>query len=207
MIPKPEFRPCKRCGAETSGDVCWECDRKAGRAAHAMETFAASVPEGFRWASFAAPKLAERVKNRKAIQLGRDAIGCPRVVLSGSSGVGKTSLVVAMARAAVAKTDLPATFVLASDLATARMRTRLGHESDEVIEAMATPLLVLDDLGTSSEVNSTVIPEVVKKRHAHNRPTWVTTWMAPKDIENRYGEDISRRVFQGARLIDCGVAK
>lgn len=202
----PPFTPCESCGELTLGPECFECVRKRERANEAARELEATIPEMFKWARFGAAEVTKRVRRPGSVSLARASTGLTRVVLTGAPGVGKTVLSVAMAREWVKEKAQPATFVLTTDLATARMKTPFGREAELVDASLRTPLLVLDDLGSDQPVNTSAVGEVVFKRHAESRPTWITTWMSPDEVAARYGAGISRRVFEGVRIIHCGAA-
>lgn len=201
----PVFKPCSACGQLTSGGgMCWSCHEARHRAQRARELAEAAVPPGFAWSTLSSPLLVQRCHgDDMLVARARSSIGERRVVLVGASGRGKTSLAIAMMRAWVNAKLEPAVFAMAPELATCRKRERFGREAFEVLEALSAPLLVLDDIGTEFASDSSPITEIVFKRHADAKPTWFTTWMGPDEVRSRYGDGFARRVFQGARIIDC----
>ncbi len=203
-IPNVHWVPCRGCGepSTSTSALCLDCDRKREDARAARVAFQATIPAELTWSSFGTDLLAARVKPPTAIALAKEAVGSLRVVLTGAAGAGKTSIAVAMARQWVAQCARPASFVVAPTLSTARTRTTFGRESPEVTLAKTIPLLVLDDLGTPQhEPGTSPIVEVVFARHASGLPTWVTTWMNVDDCAQRYGDGVSRRLFERARVI------
>jgi hypothetical protein len=201
----PVFGPCSECGERTSGAICFDCDRRRLLSIESREQTLAGIPAWFQWAMLEAPELLTRVRgNGPLIARARMASDATRVVLEGPSGSGKTSLACAMLRAWAAKRAQVARIILATDLASARNRHRLGSESPTVLDALEAPLLVLDDLGTEKDAPNSALVEVVFHRHAHAKPTWVTTWLTHEQRVNRYGEGFARRLVDGARIIDCG---
>lgn len=215
-LAEPTWTACDECGALTSGRKCFDCHVRRDRLNEARGRTMRTVPPAFHWAHFASPLLRERAHGRDdLIQRAKDAVGSARVLLIGLSGAGKTSLAVAMARAWVEHRREPALFVLATDLAGARARNRLGSEPAEIAAAVAAPLLILDDVGTESHVQGSAVVEVVFHRHAHLLPTIITTWIGHGETREsrgaalaaRYGDGFSRRVAgDGARIIDLGGA-
>ena len=158
--------------------------------------------------------------NRELVARAEASIGATSVLLIGHSGMGKTSLAVAMMRRWSDRTGKPALFCLATDLATAKSRANYGRESGEVAEARTAPLLVLDELGPDEfRAPASPVTDVVFHRHAHALPTWITTWMIKpqtdharkllgekwdvKPVTEKYGEGFTRRITEGARVIDC----
>lgn len=205
------YSACTECGAEFTGTgKCWDCREKAHRAAKLLAEFAAGVPERFRWARFGHPQLPLQVakdKNDKPtsrgpelVKLAEAAVDCRRVTLVGDSGVGKTILVVAMAREWVRRNRAPAHFCMASVLGSSRLR----HAEREVIEAVDAPLLILDNLGQDATMASSPIVEVIEQRNAKSRPLWITTWLGRHDaLAARYDDGTARRVLEAVRIIEC----
>jgi len=201
----PKFTECEDCHGLTTGRRCFDCERKRDRARDAREKTSDALPEGFRWAVFGSALLLERTGGDHALlERARSAVGATRVLLVGPSGSGKTSLAVAMLRCWAEHNGEQAMFVLATDLASARSRSRFGAESTEVSAALAAPLLVIDDLGTDKDIPTSAVTEVVFHRHAHSKPTWVTTWTTHEQRVTRYGDGLARRVILGVRIIECG---
>jgi DNA replication protein DnaC len=199
--------PCEGCGqAEVSWRRahCAECETKAHLAEFrrlALET----IPTRFGWADFANPCLRERVKPAEAVSQGQALIGRPNIVLVGPAGSGKTSLAIAMLRQAIE--SVPVTrrrrctqrFTSAYALNKARSMHPLGEgEAPLVAAAMNSELLVIDDLGAEIDRHGTAVSEVIYERHNDELPTWVTTGFSPKELADRYGGGIARRVFEGA---------
>jgi DNA replication protein DnaC len=98
--------------------------------------------------------------------------------------------------------DTSCTFVGSWQLGTARARAE-DSEPHMVNKALRTDLLLLDDLGSERNIPSNPIPDVLFERHAQDKATWITTWMQPEDVRQRYGDGIARRVFERAAIIDC----
>lgn len=215
----PAFQSCGKCGQATVGALCFDCQRGVDLARDAGIKTSDSIPEHFRVCRFGGAKLLECVRGRADLLARAEAnCGATRVLLLGHSGMGKTSLVVAMMRRWSELNGKPAVFRLATDLATAKSRAKFGQESDEISEARQAPLLVIDDLGTDEfKPPSSPVTDVVFHRHQHMRPTWITSWMgtgveaaqavdiaaADRMMGEKYGAGFVRRVFEGARIIDC----
>lgn len=206
----PKFASCTQCGCLTSGGgtplVCWDCLQRRERGVRAREMLDGVVPAAFAWSAFSSPLLVQRCAGgAKVVQRAREASSAARVILVGASGTGKTSLAVAMMRQWVEDQRVPGHFALATDLASARSRASMGREAQEVTDAANSPLLLLDDLGTDVDVPRSAVTEVIFKRHAEQRAIWVTTWLDPDKAAAKYGEGIARRLYEGAKIIDCGV--
>lgn len=203
-LREPKWGRCEQCGEPTARvlvgpTMCFECSQKEQRIAEAMAEFVARMPEEFAWADFDVPLLAGRVPSI-ACAKGLQALSSKRVAITGEAGSGKTSLAVAMARRWVSLNGRAPVILTSWRLGSARMRP---DGAGDVAEATAAPLLVLDDLGSERDVPSSPVCEVIHERHAHSRPTWITTWMDHKDVRARYGDGIARRLFEGAAIIHC----
>lgn len=126
------------------------------------------------------------------------------------SGVGKTASAVAASRAL--SPDGRGQFVRASALVESMREMPYGQTSDVMARARSTVLLVLDDLGieAQSEQAREWLCELVWRRADHERPgrvTIVTTSLSPDQVSARYGDGMSRRLFQAASIHLVGVAK
>jgi hypothetical protein len=168
----------------------------------AQEGTTATIPLAFRWARFSAPELAHRVKNPEAIALARRSLHDRRIVLSGRTGEGKTSLAIAMMRAWTAEKEKVSLFVPARALGVARLQHQAGHEEPEIVSrSMRSALLVLDDVGAERDTQTNAVADVVSERFDRNLPTWVTTGMTRTELASRYGEGVLRRLFEHATIL------
>lgn len=72
---------------------------------------------------------------------------------------------------------------------------------------MRATVLVLDDLGQELTMRMACNPvvEVIRERHAHERATWVTTFLALPGIEKAYGSGTARRVCDGATVLELAM--
>ena len=166
-------------------------------------------PASFRWAALGAPELRRRVAREGAIAEAEAALGSAGLVLEGPSGSGKTSLACALLRAWGRAQSAPprAVFVPAWKLGVARAQHGLGQgEAPEVERAFTAGLCVIDDLGGERNTAMNAVPDVIFARALAGRPTWVTTWMTPEAVTQRYGDGIARRLFEAGRVtvIACG---
>ncbi len=168
----------------------------------------ASIPRSFRWATLDAAALRLRVARPQAIAEGEAALSSAALLLTGPSGSGKTSLACALLRAWEAREPRRrGVFAPAWQLGVARAQHGLGHgEPPEVERAMSAALLVLDDVGSERNTATNAVPDVIFARALDGLPTWVTTWMTPDAVAQRYGDGIARRLFEEGRvtLIACG---
>ena len=67
--------------------------------------------------------------------------------------------------------------------------------------ATQVPLLLLDDLGHDAKVPSNPVSDLIQERHAEQRTTWLTTGLNAREIADRYGAGIARRIFESAQLV------
>ena len=123
---------------------------------------------------------------------------------------GKTSLACALLRAWEARYPRRrAVLVPAWKLGVARAQHGVGQgEAPEVEHAFTAGLCVIDDLGSERNTAMNAVPDVIFARALEGRPTWVTTWMTPEAVTQRYGDGIARRLFEAGRavVVACGCA-
>lgn len=204
-------RPCRGgCGAETMVDRCDACEaREAAIAARqtAIAETDRSIPAGYRWATFDSQDLAGRVRvaSGKSVAMAAPLASFSRIVFVGEPGVGKTSLAVAMLRKRVAASGQRGAFVHAHRLGVARIQHSAGDGEAAIVEfAMRAPLLLLDDVGTERQTATNAVPDVILERHAEGLPTWVTTWLSPREAAEKYGGGVARRIFEDTKVIRLG---
>jgi hypothetical protein len=158
---------------------------------------------------FGTQELADRVQRKEAIEQAREACeGDERkIVFTGHSGTGKTSLVAAAIRHRFGGKINLVQFAEARRMAFARDLYPMGHGMPpEVERAMKAPLLVLDDLGQDPYpgIRNSAVPELVSGRYEAGRRLWVTTWLSRAEMTRRYGDGFARRILQDATIIQCG---
>ena len=168
-----------------------------------------SIPPSFRWATLDAPELRQRVARERAIAEAEAALSSANgLLLFGPSGSGKTSLACALLQGwGASNGHRRGVFVPAFRLGVARAQHGLGQGEAPLVErAMTTRLLVLDNLGSEGTSHANAVPEVIHERALAGLPTWVTTWMTPKAVAERYGDGIARRLYEAGRVvvIECG---
>jgi DNA replication protein DnaC len=191
-----KVHPCDR------PQVCMPCRARAATRKAAEERLG-GIPQVFRWATLESAALRERAP-MAAIVRARESVDVPRLVLVGPAGAGKTSLLCAMLRAR-SDAGCRVLFAPAWRLGLARVKHPLGAgEPDEVRQALAVDVCGLDDMGSERQTQTNAVPDVVFERHVEGRALWVTTAMSQDEMAQRYGDGITRRVFEHARVIDCG---
>ena len=200
-FPRPVFGACPSCGGETTGGgECFDCIAKRDRIAEARATTEGAIPKAYATARLTAPWLSVLVGPERIARATAN-VDARVLLLNGPSASGKSSLAVAMMRAWVEANAEPALFCLATELATCKHRARFGAEAAELTNAKVAPLLVLDELGPEEyKPPASPVTEVVFYRHAHRKPTWVTTWTTHAERIERYGDGFARRLVEDARI-------
>lgn len=195
--------PCERCGRDTAREVSAAKILRSLEDIHRARALE-SLPAGFDAATLDAPWL-ESLVGSNTIAAARASLASPRVAFVGPPGAGKTSLAIAMFRAAVLAGSAAGKsryrYTSAHALAKARAGHPLGEGEAPLVEAcLRSPLLLIDELGGEDTRYSSATAEVIYERHAEGRPTWVTSGVGPQELANRYGGGIARRIFEGAQV-------
>lgn len=202
------------CGRRVQGPVhCDSCFAKHARA-RAKPTWEAvreRIPARFRWATFGAGELSERVARPDAVREARDAAG-RSVLLTGPSRSGKTSLAAAIlvellelgAHPKAKQTDvlraLGLRWTSALQLCAAKQQHAYGTGPAAELEiAIGSSVLVIDDLG--QEIDPSACSEVIFTRHDAKRPTVVTTGLSRVELGTKYGAGIMERLCECAVII------
>jgi DNA replication protein DnaC len=92
-------------------------------------------------------------------------------------------------------------FVSGLELSGARRRARIGAESELVRAAIASDLLLLDEIGF--EPPGEELPFVVDARYRQKRPTVVTTGLRVVEFRARYGDALWRRLAEGGAVVEA----
>jgi DNA replication protein DnaC len=181
-------------------------DGERERRNEALGTLRRTIPAAYQWARFSAPELRERAGIAAAGALCDTVWRFPRLIFVGAAGSGKTSLAVACLRRWVYETTRVAGFFHANELGMARIQHPAGRGEPELVErAKKWPLVLIDDLGSERGIAGCAVPDVIYVRHAEDRPTWLTTGLSRRDIVDRYGAGIARRVFERATVVTLDV--
>lgn len=198
--------PCERCGRDTMRESAAKMLRSLEdvHRARALDT----LPAGFDAATLDARWL-EALVGQATIENARGNLGAVRVAFVGPPGAGKTSLAIAMFRAAVlagsASGKSRYRYTSAHALAKARAGHPLGEGEAPLVEScMRSPLVLIDEIGGEDARYSSAVAEVIYERHAEGRPTWVTSGVGPQELASRYGGGIARRIFEGAVVFRLG---
>lgn len=186
--------------------MCGKCLESLGEREQLRERKSAaydSVPASYRWADPSAPDAKKLLGARCKldVKLAGESLNAPRIVFLGPAGTGKTSLAVYMMLRRAA-TGTRALYVPAHRLALARLQHRAGDGEPRLVEqAMAVDLLLLDDVGTERPNQTNAVPDVIIERHAEGRATWITTGLDDAALARHYGDNVARRVREGAVVI------
>ncbi len=172
----------------------------------------AQVPKRYKWATFDAPALRQRVRPPSAVDKAKallpecDATDWTRVVFTGPSGSGKTTLACCLLRGIVEASEywiVDVHFRRSIDIANIRANSKLGSEPEELTVIRHAEFLVIDDLGL--EPTDPTVIDLIHDRHQEDRLTVVTTGCSRADIDGKYGNGIMRRILgDGATVIKLG---
>ena len=191
---------CKLCGdTGTIGGKYCKCVKNSAIAANDGNLM---LPHAdFETAKKTAPKAIAGVYKLAEKYIDAFPSGKPTLLLSGSSGSGKTVLASAVAaafmeRGASAVTVTAFGFVRrALDYHT---QFSIPDYTDGFTPMLDCDLLVIDDLGTENtlkNVTKEYLYTVINERWIRGKHTLITTNLDAKSIMTRYGESIASRLF------------
>lgn len=180
-----------------------------GRGVKALE----DIPRRYRHAVASDPGVTDYVRQLVAIadetpgrqHGGRADISTgPSLLLVGPTGTGKTFQAFGIIRAlAVSGASGCWRAVTAADLY-AEMRPRHHVDSEEVFDRYARiPLLLLDDLGAAkaSEWTEEITYRIITRRYNEERPTIITSNLAPRQLEEELGGRVYSRLHEMASMV------
>lgn len=213
-LPAPTARPCEgRCGRMllAPGPVwCADCkireesDRAARQELAAVRPALESIPPSFRWAVFDSPEIRDRVRlGDRAILPARGglpyALG---VTVIGPAGAGKTSLACAMLRAWCFDRSIPIGVRASGIFTSARMVARSLDQPFGIM--LHAGIVLLDDLGAEVDTPTgrAAVTDLIVERGAWDRPTIVTTGLDRAALHARYGDGVSRRLFERTLVLN-----
>lgn len=129
------------------------------------------------------------------------SLSSPNLFMQGATGLGKTHLSLAIARAAIDKgygVIYGSTQNIVTRLEKERFRYSKGNENfDSEQYLIECDLLILDDLGTefSTSFSSALIYNVINSRMMAEKPTIISTNLSLKEIEKNYSERFVSRIM------------
>lgn len=201
------------CGVEISHwGLCEACGLAVERAAferQALQAARATIPNHFRWARFGAPELAQRVTPsalEAALEIVRSRRLPKALAIVGKASTGKTSLACALLRrvhdAVGPKSDevlvakaASAMFVSSSEMIHETRYLERGAEPRLMRRALGASLLVLDDVGLHNDPEN-LVRTLLEARANASQPTIVTTAFTRETMTRRYGDGLSKRLYQ-----------
>jgi len=221
-------RPCERCerfvcrcGALIEGArECSACARES-HVTSLMRPTLDSVPEDFRWALGATVQQLRANSSRT----GRPCValsdaGVSRAITAppaahlhfrGETGSGKTTLAIAMLYAFVRTNPEKrrgSFFVESTDLARARKEYRLGDgEAPLIARACRVPLLLVDELAGETDDRDGGIKDVIYRRAAASKPTWVTCGQVATLDDVQFARYLTERYDGGCARRICEIGK
>ena len=117
------------------------------------------------------------------------------ILLSGSSGLGKTFLMNAMAERLIERGQ---NVLLVSAYTFLQMARKSYFENDDRLEELiGTPVLMLDDLGSEPLLQNVTIEQLfnlINERQRRNLPTVISTNLNQEELRTRYTERIASRL-------------
>lgn len=129
------------------------------------------------------------------------------LLLRGKTGLGKTHLSLSIA-SAVLERGYSVIYGSAPDLFRKIEQEHFGreHDDDTINLLQSTDLLILDDLGAEfdSQFYASVVYNLINSRLNANRPTIVSTNLDAAELNKRYGERVTSRLFTMEQLIFVG---
>lgn len=133
-----------------------------------------------------------------------DAVPSPSLLFTGSTGLGKTHLSLAIAREVIEK-GYGVLYVSAQNLLSAiesEHFQREGRQTDTLELASGCDLLILDDLGAEFQTPFTqsTIYNLLNTRMMKRLPFIISTNLSLKEIEKRYTERVVSRLLGSCRV-------
>lgn len=202
--PEPSWLTCA-CGAQTAIVPCWTCERDLDAKADAARErvlSGGSIPRRFDWAHLESAELPSRVKaTRSFADIAKRVLASTRVIFTGASGTGKTSLACACLRERIPH----GLFVSAMRIGTARIQHSAGDGEAAIVErAIKVPLLLLDEVGGEMKTATNAVKDVIFARYDADLPTWITTGFRPAQLVEMYGDGAARRLTEGVYVVTLG---
>ena len=135
------------------------------------------------------------------------SLSSPNLLLYGGTGLGKTHISLAIAKAVIEK-GFNVIYISAPDLFTSLEKERFGAEksSNEIIKYIECDLLVIDDLGAefTTSFTTSALYNIINSRLLSSLPTIITANLTPTELTQRYSDRIASRIlgcFEHLRFI------
>lgn len=128
----------------------------------------------------------------------------PSLVLAGKAGRGKTWQAWGAVRALAVSGVHCRWRVLGASQLLASLRPRHGVDSEDVFSGLEScEVLVIDDMGATKDSAwaSEVFDRLINTRYEWQRPTLITTNVAPKLFEQEFGDRIASRLMAMATVV------
>ena len=120
--------------------------------------------------------------------------------MQGATGLGKTHLSLAIARAAIGK-GFGVIYCSAPNiigkLEKERFRSARGSTDESDVYLLECDLLILDDLGTEfpTSFSSSTIYNMINSRLMASRPTIISTNLTMRELEKQYSQRLVSRIM------------
>lgn len=124
----------------------------------------------------------------------------PSLLMQGATGLGKTHLSLAIARAAIGK-GFGVIYCSAPNiigkLEKERFRSARGSADESDVYLLECDLLILDDLGTEfpTSFSSSTIYNMINSRLMASRPTIISTNLTMRELEKQYSQRLVSRIM------------
>ena len=121
-------------------------------------------------------------------------------VMCGLTGLGKTHLSLAIASEVISK-GFTVIYSTSSEITRNMADRYFGHSTNKDVDYLSliveSDLFILDDLGAEfdSSFNKSAIFDIFNSRTPLNRPTIINTNLYPEQLQARYGERVTSRIF------------
>jgi DNA replication protein DnaC len=122
------------------------------------------------------------------------------LTITGKTGTGKTWEAAALTRSLLVDRMVPVVFTRVPELLDSLRPDKSGID---IVGYQAAPVLVLDDLGAerATEWTGEQLYRISDYREAHSLPTIITSNLEAGELNARYDERVTRRLFQRSALL------
>ncbi len=129
----------------------------------------------------------------------------PSILMTGATGLGKTHLSLAIARAAIDR-GFGVLYGSAQNFMAQLEKERFGRaavNTDSERHLLECDLLILDDLGTEFQTQFVVSAfyNLINTRQMSGRPTIISTNLPLKELEGKYSQRVMSRIIGGYQVL------